>query len=144
MGLEPGDGAGLFVGWVLRPGAATSDTIAAHPLPIVCLIETAGTGWGLSPSNLARVGRRALCTSRRQRHSDIIATSDGQWHANSRLVLASATQDDPLLATTMAASIRSRIATGPEGGRPWRARARSSRRPISPEAGFARTIRRGR
>jgi hypothetical protein len=28
--------------------------------------------------------------------------------------------DDPLLATLMAASVRSRIATGPEAGRPWR------------------------
>jgi hypothetical protein len=28
--------------------------------------------------------------------------------------------DDPLLATLMAASVRSRIATGPEAGQPWR------------------------
>ncbi|MCP5069510.1 MAG: transposase [bacterium] len=41
-------------------------------------------------------------------------------HRNLEYGNPSPAEDDPLLATLMAASIRSRIATGPEAGQPWR------------------------
>jgi len=42
--------------------------------------------------------------------------------------------DDPLLATLMAASVRSRIATGPETGQPWH-RLGDRVEPVEPEEG---------
>lgn len=47
--------------------------------------------------------------------------------------------DDPLLAVLMAASVRSRIATGPEAGWPWR-RLGDQVEPIEPAEGAAPTI----
>jgi hypothetical protein len=44
--------------------------------------------------------------------------------------------DDPLLATLMAASVRSRIATGPEAGQPWH-RLGDRVDPVDPEEGEA-------
>jgi hypothetical protein len=46
--------------------------------------------------------------------------------------------DDPLLATLMAASVRSRIATGPEAGQPWR-RLGDRVDPVEPEESRAGT-----
>jgi hypothetical protein len=43
-------------------------------------------------------------------------------------------EDDPLLATLMAASVRSRIATGPEAGQPWH-RLGDRVEPIEPDGG---------
>jgi len=47
--------------------------------------------------------------------------------------------DDPLLATLMAASVRSRIATGPEAGQPWR-RLGDRVEPVEPEEGGADAV----
>jgi len=44
-------------------------------------------------------------------------------------------EDDPLLATLMAASVRSRIATGPEAGQPWR-RLGDRVEPVEPGEGL--------
>jgi hypothetical protein len=47
--------------------------------------------------------------------------------------------DDPLRATLMAASVRSRIATGPEAGQPWR-RLGDRVEPVEPEEGGADVV----
>jgi hypothetical protein len=113
-----GVGRGLCgsVTFIQRFGSALNLTPHFHALVLDGVYEgTAGSPGRfhpLDPPETDDVARVLAGTARRIRRR---LESSGEEEGEDRLA-----EDDPLLALLSAASIRSRIATGPEAGAPWR------------------------